>query len=94
MTKSGAGTARLYHSEGKARSAMHELSAESRSGLSESFRASIRPLFRKLIDEENRFTEEPIAFILKRVEAGKAIVEVRRKMVVSEQAFYLWMPAR
>jgi putative transposase len=40
--------------------------------------------------KESRFTEEQIAFALRQAEAGTPIVEVCRKMGVSEQTFYRW----
>ena len=36
------------------------------------------------------FSEEQIAFALRQAEAGAPVVEVCRKMGVSEQAFYRW----
>jgi putative transposase len=40
--------------------------------------------------KKSRFTEEKIAFALRQAEAGTPIVEVCRKMGVSEQTFYRW----
>jgi putative transposase len=40
--------------------------------------------------KKSRFTEEQIAFALRQAEAGTPIVEVCRKMGVSEQTFYRW----
>ena len=40
--------------------------------------------------KKSRFTEEQIAFALRQSEAGTPIVEVCRKMGVSEQTFYRW----
>ena len=37
-----------------------------------------------------RFTEEQIAFALRQAETGTAVVEVIRKMGISEQTFYRW----
>jgi putative transposase len=39
---------------------------------------------------KTRFTEEQIAFALRQAEAGTPIVEVCRKMGVSEQTFLEW----
>ena len=40
--------------------------------------------------KKSRFTEEQSAFALRQAEAGTPIVEVCRKMGVSEQTFYRW----
>lgn len=40
--------------------------------------------------KKSRFTEEQIAFALRQGEAGTPIVEVCRKMGVSEQTFFRW----
>jgi putative transposase len=40
--------------------------------------------------KKSGFTEEQIAFALRQSEAGTPIVEVCRKMGVSEQTFYRW----
>jgi putative transposase len=40
--------------------------------------------------KKSRFTEEQIAFALRQAESGVPIVEVCRKMGVSEQTFYRW----
>jgi putative transposase len=40
--------------------------------------------------KKSRFTEEQIAFALRQAESGVSIVEVCRKMGVSEQTFYRW----
>ncbi len=40
--------------------------------------------------KKSRCTQEQIAFALRRSEAGTPIIEVRRKMCVSEQTFYWW----
>ena len=37
-----------------------------------------------------KFTEEQIAFALKQAEHGTPVLEVIRKMGVSEQSFYRW----
>jgi len=39
---------------------------------------------------KNKFTEEQIAFALKQVEHGTPVLEVIRKMGISEQTFYRW----
>lgn len=39
---------------------------------------------------ETRYTEEQIAFALKRAETGIAVAEVIRRMGISEQTFYRW----
>jgi len=36
------------------------------------------------------FTEEQIAYALQHAESGTAVVEVCRKMQISEQTFYRW----
>ncbi|UCF68757.1 MAG: transposase [Acidobacteriota bacterium] len=38
----------------------------------------------------SRFTDEQIAYALRQVETGTAVVEVCRKLGVSEQTFYRW----
>jgi putative transposase len=40
--------------------------------------------------KKSRFTEEQIALALRQAEAGTPIVEVCRKMGMSEQAFFRW----
>ena len=40
--------------------------------------------------KKSRFTQEQIAFALRQVESGVPIVEVCRKMGVSEQTIYRW----
>ena len=40
--------------------------------------------------KKTRFTEEQIAFALRRAEAGVSVKEVCRKLGVSEQTFYRW----
>lgn len=40
--------------------------------------------------KKSRFTEEQIAFALKQAEAGTPIVEVCRKLGVSQQTFFRW----
>jgi len=39
---------------------------------------------------QSHFTEEQIAFVLRQEEHGIKVVEVCRKMGVSEQTFYRW----
>jgi putative transposase len=39
---------------------------------------------------KKKFTEEQIAFALKQVEHGTPVLEVIRKMGISEQTFYRW----
>ncbi len=38
----------------------------------------------------SRFTEEQIAFVAKQTKTGTAVLEVCRKLGVSEQTFYRW----
>lgn len=40
--------------------------------------------------KKSRFTEQQIAFALRQAEGGTPIVEVCRKMGVSEQTFFRW----
>lgn len=40
--------------------------------------------------KRKRYTEEQIAYALRQVEAGASVVEVTRKLGVSEQTFYRW----
>ena len=40
--------------------------------------------------KKSRFTEEQIAFALRQAETGTPIVEVCRKMGISEQTFFRW----
>jgi putative transposase len=40
--------------------------------------------------KKGRYTEEQIAYALRQVELGTPVVEVVRKMGVSEQTFYLY----
>lgn len=40
--------------------------------------------------KKSRFSEEQIAFVLRQAETGTPIVEVCRKMGVSEQTFFRW----
>jgi putative transposase len=40
--------------------------------------------------KKSRFTEEQIAFALRQAESGVPIVEVCRKMGISEQTFFRW----
>ncbi len=40
--------------------------------------------------KKTRYTEEQIAYALRQVELGTSVVEVVRKMGVSEQTFYWW----
>lgn len=39
---------------------------------------------------KSKFTEEQIAYALRRVEAGTAATEVCREMGITEQTFYRW----
>jgi len=39
---------------------------------------------------KSRYTEEQIAFSLRQAEQGTPVVEVIRKMGISEQTFYRW----
>ena len=40
--------------------------------------------------KKSRFSEEQIAFVLRQGESGTPIVEVCRKMGISEQTFFRW----
>lgn len=40
--------------------------------------------------KRKRYTEAQIAFALRQVESGTPVVEVTRKMGISEQTFYRW----
>ena len=40
--------------------------------------------------KKSRFSEEQIAFVLRQAETGTPIVEVCRKMGISEQTFFRW----
>ncbi len=40
--------------------------------------------------KKSKFTEEQIAFALRQAEAGTRVVEVCRKMGISEQTFFRW----
>ena len=40
--------------------------------------------------KKSRFSEEQIAFVLRQAESGTPIVEVCRKMGISEQTFFRW----
>lgn len=40
--------------------------------------------------KKSRFTEEQVAFALRQAESGVPIVEVCRKMGISEQTFFRW----
>ncbi len=40
--------------------------------------------------KKSRYTEEQIAFALRQAEQGTPVVEVIRKMGISEQTFYRW----
>ena len=39
---------------------------------------------------KKRFSEKPIAFVLRQTETGTSVQEVVRKMGISEQTFYNW----
>ncbi len=40
--------------------------------------------------KRKRYTEEQIAFALRQAESGTPVVEVTRKMGITEQTFYRW----
>lgn len=40
--------------------------------------------------KRSRYTEEQISYVLKQVELGAPVVEVCRKIGVTEQTFYRW----
>ena len=40
--------------------------------------------------KKSRFTEQQIAFALQQAEAGTRVLEVWRKMGITEQTFYRW----
>lgn len=40
--------------------------------------------------KRKRYTEEQIAFALRQAEAGTPVVEVTRKMGITEQTYYRW----
>ena len=40
--------------------------------------------------KKSKFTEEQIAFALRQAEAGTRVIEVCRKMGISEQTFFRW----
>ncbi len=40
--------------------------------------------------KRKKYTEEQIAFALRQAESGTAVVDITRKMGVSEQTFYRW----
>ena len=40
--------------------------------------------------KRSRFTEQQIAFVLQQAESGTPVLEVCRKMGISEQTFYRW----
>ena len=40
--------------------------------------------------KRKRYTEEQIAYALRQAESGTKVVEICRKMGVSEQTFYAW----
>jgi putative transposase len=40
--------------------------------------------------KKTRFTDEQIAFALRQAETGTSVLEVIRKMGISEQTFYRW----
>jgi putative transposase len=39
---------------------------------------------------KSRFTEEQVALAMRQVEAGVPVVELCRKLGISEQTFYVW----
>lgn len=40
--------------------------------------------------KKSKFTEEQIAFALRQAEAGTRVIEVYRKMGISEQTYFRW----
>jgi putative transposase len=40
--------------------------------------------------KKSKFTEEQITYALRQVEAGTAVLEVCRKLGITEQTFYRW----
>lgn len=40
--------------------------------------------------KKSKFTEEQIIFALKQAELGTSVLEVCRKMGISEATFYIW----
>jgi len=40
--------------------------------------------------KKGRYTAEQVAFALRQVEAGTSVLEVCRKMEISERTFYRW----
>jgi putative transposase len=40
--------------------------------------------------KKSKFTEEQIAFALRQAEAGTWVIEVCRKIGISEQTYFLW----
>ncbi|BEQ16913.1 transposase [Desulfoferula mesophila] len=40
--------------------------------------------------KKSKFTEEQITFALRQAEAGTPVIEICRKMGVTEQSFYRW----
>jgi putative transposase len=40
--------------------------------------------------KKSKFTEEQVAYALRQVEAGTPVLEVCRKLGITEQTFYRW----
>jgi putative transposase len=40
--------------------------------------------------KRSRFSDEPIAYALRRAEAGTAVADVCRQLGISEATFYVW----
>lgn len=40
--------------------------------------------------KKSKFPEEQVAYALRQVEAGTPVLEVRRKLGITEQTFYRW----
>lgn len=58
--------------------------------MSESFPALSSLRARSWDTKKSRYTDEQIAFALKRAETGTPVAEVIRRMGISEQTFYRW----